>query len=84
LGRYCRTRPLKFSLLPRSHEWYGRGEEDLHREALFEQPVVMELPGDGFYVVALSQNVRRADIEAFATWLGDGELSYSPASSAES
>ncbi len=30
----------------------------------------LSLPGYGFYVVALSQNVRRADIEAFATWMG--------------
>jgi LysR family glycine cleavage system transcriptional activator len=30
----------------------------------------LSLPGYGFYVVALSQNLRRADIEAFATWMG--------------
>ena len=23
LGRYCRINPLRFSLLPRSQEWYG-------------------------------------------------------------
>lgn len=28
------------------------------------------LPGYGFYLVALAQNVRHADIEAFATWMG--------------
>ena len=30
----------------------------------------LSLPGYGFYVVALSQNVRRAEMEAFATWMG--------------
>ena len=30
----------------------------------------LSLPGYGFYVVALSQYVRRAGIEAFATWMG--------------
>lgn len=29
----------------------------------------LSLPGYGFYVVALSQHVRRADVEAFATWM---------------
>jgi LysR family glycine cleavage system transcriptional activator len=33
----------------------------------------LSLPGYGFYLVALAQNVRHADIEAFANWMGTAD-----------
>lgn len=33
----------------------------------------LSLPGYGFYLVALPQNVRHVDIEAFATWMGKAD-----------
>lgn len=30
----------------------------------------LSLPGYGFYLVAMARNVRQADVEAFATWIG--------------
>jgi LysR family glycine cleavage system transcriptional activator len=33
----------------------------------------LSLPGYGFYLVALPQNVRQVDIEAFATWVGKAD-----------
>ncbi|WHZ11708.1 MAG: Transcriptional regulator, LysR family [Burkholderiaceae bacterium] len=35
----------------------------------------LSLPGYGFYLVAMVQNVRQAEIDAFAAWIGDGGLS---------